>query len=143
MHQKKFEKKFGRNFSEINRYRNMGKGKKIAIVGCGASGITTLLTTILAERGLTTEDIIIIDSETMKDKDKVMEILNTSDKPVLIEDTNLLIENPKQEIFTITDPYEEFRNQPMYYPTRKEIEEYHPFSKFIGKGKNKRGRGRM
>ena len=121
------------------------KKTKIAIVGHpSGTGLSKPLESILKERGLTVDDIVIIDSETLKDKEKALEILKNSEKPVFIQDLNFLIEEPRQEIMTITDPYKDFRKDPMYYPTIKEVEEYHPFSKFIGKGKRgKKGRGRF
>jgi len=114
--------------------------KKIAVVGCSLNRIaeTRALEQILKERGLTIDDVVVIDSETRKDKEKTMEIIRNSDKPILFSDSNLIIENPKQEVFQITDPYKDFRKEPMYYPTLKEVENYHPFSKFIGKGNKKR-----
>jgi hypothetical protein len=97
------------------------KRQRIIIVGAGAC-IGTICKT-LASNGLKDDDYIIVTPDDIdKIKEETMQTRQLTTEPILytapprIEDT--------------------------YVPTKQEIENYHPFSKFIGKNKGKKGRGR-
>lgn len=89
--------------------------KKILIVGMGACGLAT--SRLLSAQNL--GEVVIVESlEEMKD---VTNKNQFEQEPI----TYALNDLPKFE----------------YIPTKREIESYHPFSKFIGKKGGKRGRG--
>ena len=105
---------------------------KIAIVGAGCSGTTDALATILAERGLTTDDIIIIKSN---DIEEIKEQLKSvpKDKVVLIEEFSVLMQKPifsDEKVFMI-------KNHRMDMPREVFIESYHNAKKFGGHKPNK------
>lgn len=94
----------------------MAKAKKILIVGMGACGLAT--SRLLSAQNL--GEVVIVESlEEMKDATKKNQF---EQEPI----TYVLNDLPKFE----------------YIPTKREIESYHPFSKFMGKGKGKKGKGR-
>ena len=65
---------------------------KVEIVGMG-SGISTNVSTILTERGISIEDVIVINQEDIKDIEKLKEIVKNapSGKVVLINDANFIL----------------------------------------------------
>lgn len=94
----------------------MAKMKKILIVGMGACGFAT--SRLLSAQNL--GEVVIVESlEEMKDVTK----------------KNQFEQEPITYILNDLSKFE-------YIPTKREIESYHPFSKFMGKGKGKKGKGR-
>jgi cation diffusion facilitator CzcD-associated flavoprotein CzcO len=88
--------------------------RKILIVGMGACGLAT--SRLLSAQNL--GEVVIVESiEEMKDVTKKNQFER---EPI----TYVLNDLPKFE----------------YTPSKREIESYHPFSKFIGKPKGRRGR---
>lgn len=88
--------------------------RKILIVGMGACGLAT--SRLLSAQNL--GEVVIVESlEEMKDVTKKNQFER---EPI----TYVLNDLPKFE----------------YIPTKREIESYHPFSKFIGKPRGRRGR---
>lgn len=91
--------------------------KKILIVGAGACGLS--ISRLLSAQG-NLEDVIIVTGENINEHKDIMQTRQLTTEPILytappmIEDT--------------------------YIPTKQEIEQYHPFAKFIGNGKRKKGR---
>jgi len=106
---------------------------KIAIVGAGCIGTTDALATILAEKGLSMSDIIIIKSN---DIEEIKEQLKSvpKDKVVLIEEFNVLmqkpIELPEEKVFII-------KNHRMDMPREVFIEAYHNAKRFGGHKPNR------
>ena len=88
--------------------------RKILIVGMGACGLAT--SRLLSAQNL--GEVVIVESlEEMKDVTKKNQFER---EPI----TYVLNDLPKFD----------------YIPSKREIESYHPFSKFIGKPKGKKGR---
>jgi len=105
---------------------------KIAIVGAGCTGTTKALEMILAEKGLSMNDIIIIKSN---DIEEIKEQLKSvpKDKVVLIEEFSVLMQKPifsDEKVFMI-------KNHRMDMPREVFIESYHNAKKFGGHKPNK------
>lgn len=87
--------------------------KKILVIGAGACGIAT--TRLLAQ--VAKDEIVVVSSQSQEKKQSQFDREPTT--------------------YTITD-----RTIPLgeYIPTKEEAQNYHPFAKFIGKPKGKKGR---
>jgi hypothetical protein len=113
------------NFDSLdNKNRIMGTGKKIILVGSGIP--TSFINQIAVEKGVDVSDVVIVDYDKMSEGE-AKEILNQHKDSIfgLGETRNLEIAELKPH--PLMDEKE-------YYPTKKEIENAHPFSKFIKKG---------
>jgi len=86
--------------------------KKILIVGAGACGLA--ISRVLSAQGLSHSDVIIVTPENIHEHEE--EIMKQSPFE-------------QEPIPFVAQP----RFDEGYVPTKKEIESYHPFSKFIGK----------
>jgi malic enzyme len=91
--------------------------KNILIVGAGACGLA--ISKILSAQGLSSDEVIIVTSENIHKHEEEIKKQNP-----LSQESILIHAQPR---------FDE------YIPTRQEIES-HPFSKFIGKPKGKKGR---
>jgi len=90
--------------------------KKILIVGAGACGLA--MSRVLSAQGLSMSDVIIVTPDNIKEhKEEIQKQSPFEQEPIPI------IAQPR------FDEYE---------PTKKEVESYHPFSKFIGKRRGKK-----
>ena len=88
----------------------MDKDKEIKfeIVGMGSAGISTHAATILAERGISIEDVIVLNQEDIKDIEKLKEIVKNapSGKVVLINDANfILAQDSLPKVFKYVNPH--------------------------------------
>jgi ketopantoate reductase len=92
--------------------------KKILIVGMGACGLATVRA--LSAKGL--GDVTILAPENINEHEETMQ------QRQLSMETILLTAPPKFET--------------EYIPTKREVESYHPFSKFMGRKKKDGKRGR-
>lgn len=95
--------------------------QRIIIVGMGAC--LTSVRRVLEDKGHNLDDYIIVTPDNINEhKEEIMQTRQLTTEPILL-----------------TAPP---RIEDTYIPTKREIESYHPFSKFMGKGKGKKGKGR-
>ena len=93
-------------------------GHTALIVGAAGYGQSRLIEHILAEVGMTMHEPIMVGDEVMTGEE-----LQEKMRPQL-----------EREVMEI----KRYEVPEMYYPTKKEIENAHPFSKFMGKGFKRR-----
>lgn len=81
---------------------------KVAIVGMGSSGISTHIATILADKGISIDDVIVLNQEDIKDINKLKEIVKNapSGKVVLIDDVDfILTKDSLPKVFKYENPH--------------------------------------
>ena len=100
------------------------------LIGIGGleAGVSASIARILAERCLTLEDVIILDATSCSREDIEIAFANGAGKTLIIEDVDKLLHNQnlRESVFkiTATPRFEE----PTI--TKKDLDGYHPFSKF-------------
>lgn len=93
--------------------------KKIAIVGVSGVGTSHLIEHILSGVGMTMDEPIIL-NDTLTNGHEIQEkMLAPEPEPMVMKIERLEMPEPE------------------YIPTKKEVEEYHPFAKFMGTKKRK------
>lgn len=115
----------------------MEKSTKPVLIGLGGlDGVH--VAQFLASKGLHRDDVILIDATQHKTVESIKSAVEEAyGKPVTMEALAEMLEEavaPKEKPFLYSAGP---KLVDAYYPTRAEVESYHPFAKFIGKRKKR------
>lgn len=117
---------------------DLNSGEEVVLLGTSGEGHSRWLEHILIEKGLTLNDLVVIDYGTFEDRNKLIEMFKDSDnKLILIEDINLIVDqisvlaslgvdNSKVIIDSLPLPKKNEASKPA-------VDTLHPFKKFMGK----------
>ena len=108
---------------------------KPIIIGAGIDSTSIHIAHLLAEKGLTANDVIIIDSSKHDSKEALKKAIEeASGKTVVIEDVMKMLEEPKEKVFQI---HAQKRFDDMIPIKQSDVDKYHPFSKFMNNKRKK------